>query len=80
VGYFREVSNKRHVSGVTEWPSFEKPVLVMLATDLSAVMVASDCTPIDAEANYLRPLTSSGESPIKVSAWTFQGMHTFSFI
>lgn len=61
--------------GTIDWPSFEDPILVTPVTDLSAVVILSDCPPIYGPANYIRLVRRPG-SPRLSNVQTFYGRQT----
>jgi hypothetical protein len=61
--------------GTIDWPSFKDPILVTPVTDLSAVVILSDCPPIYGPANYIRLVRRPG-SPRLSNVQTFYGRQT----
>ena len=61
--------------GTIDWPSFKNPILVTPVTDLSAVVILSDCPPIYGSANYIRLVRRPG-SPRLSNVQTFYGRQT----
>ena len=61
--------------GTIDWPSFKNPILVTPVTDLSAVVILSDCPPIYGPANYIRLVRRRG-SPRLSNVQTFYGRQT----